>query len=128
MSWTKLESLSISNLYLSEKISRVVAQNVALFWNLVALILNWICVKSLIVTNTVQSLKGTGANKQQKSVSTDNNGQNICEKLQFSCEVVQYGKFITFISQQFSANIKKSLSLEGRQSTRLFFYKVLIFS
>ena len=57
MSWTKLESLSISNLYLSEKISRVVAQNVALFWNLVALILNWICVKSLIVTNTVQKIK-----------------------------------------------------------------------
>ena len=60
MSWTKLESLSISNLYLSEKISRVVTQNVALFWNLVALILNWICVKSLIVTNTVQKIKFEG--------------------------------------------------------------------
>ena len=60
MSWTKLESLSIPNLYLSEKISRVVAQNVALFWNLVALILNWICVKSLIVTNTVQKIKFEG--------------------------------------------------------------------
>ena len=57
MSWTRLESLSIPKLCLSEKISRVVAQNIALFWNLVALILNWICVKSLIVTNTVKKIK-----------------------------------------------------------------------
>ena len=58
-SWTKLESLWIPNLDLSEKIGKVVIevrQNLALFCNLVSLILSWNGVKRLIVTKLVQKI------------------------------------------------------------------------
>ena len=62
-SWTKLESLWIPNLDLSEKIGKVVIevrQNLALFRNLVSLILSWNCVKRLIVTKLVQKINFEG--------------------------------------------------------------------
>ena len=45
--------------------------------------------------------------------------KNILDKLYFSCQIVQYGKTLISIFQQFSASIKNTLSLKGRLGTRL---------
>ena len=45
-----------------------------------------------------------------------------------ACEIVQYGKIVTAVFQQFSASIKKTFSLGKIMSTRLEFYDVLIFA
>ena len=56
------------------KKSYQVRQNLALFCNLVALILGWYCVKGLVVTNFIKeiSLRGPGVSLEQKTVPRDN--------------------------------------------------------
>ena len=46
-----------------------------------------------------------------------NHGQDMWDKLQFSCEIAQYEKTLISIFQQFCVSIKKNLSLGGRLST-----------
>ena len=65
MSYTKHESLSIPNLDLNEKIGKVVINYallpiLALFCNLVALILGLNCIKGLRVTKIVKQIKFEG--------------------------------------------------------------------
>ena len=56
-----------------------------------------------------------------------NRGQNICDKLQFSCEIVHDRKSFISIFQEVFANIDKILILGGGLATRLSFYDVLKF-
>ena len=65
------------------------------------------------------NFEGTWGEVEAKIVSRDNHGQNILDKLEFSCEIAQYGKTLICIFQQFSASIKKTFSLGGRLGTNL---------
>ena len=63
MSWAKFQNHSMSNLDFSggiEKKSYQIRKNLALFCNLVALILGWNCVESVIVTKIVRKIKFEG--------------------------------------------------------------------
>ena len=119
-SWSKLKSLLIPNLDLSEKIgSHQVRQDLALFNNLLALILNWNCVKSLVVTKIVQKIM---FERDWDELEANNCFQRqwwkkyIMDKVQFSCEIVQYGKILISIFHQFLLASKK---IGGRLGTRL---------
>ena len=90
------------NLNLSEKIGNLgfqVKQNLSLFCNLVALILSWNCVKSLIVAKIVQKVnfEGDWANLEAKT---------CCQKL--------LQNFLLFFMFSLSApTIKNSHTLAG---------------
>ena len=57
-------------------------------------------------------------NYKQRTVSRDDHGKLYDTNFSFH-EIVQYGKTIMSIFEQFSATIKNILSLEGRLGPRL---------
>ena len=106
-----------------------VRQNLALFRNLVALILNWNCVKSLIVPKIVQKNKfeeDWGELEARNCFQRQSWTNFMRETLVFKWNSTIRENFKFF--QQFSGSIKKILGLEGRLGTRLYFYQVFRFS
>ena len=58
-------------------------------------------------------LKGSGAIHNQKTVSIYNHGQNIWDKLLFSCEIGNYGKSSISVIHKFLASIDR-MSILGK--------------
>ena len=77
--------------------------------------------KNLIVTKFVQRIKfeEDWDEFEPNNCFQRQSWKNILDKLSVSCERAKYGKILTSIFPQFSAIIKKYLSLEGRLGTRL---------
>ena len=65
---------------------------------------------------------------KKKKFSKNNHGQNICDKLYFSCEIVLYMKNSIPVFREIFASTDKILILGGGLSIIQYFYECWIFS